>query len=105
MKIPRALHLGKSPETEEPLPQDSIGLQQEVKAALEVALDTRAAPSRHWARPRDVLLRRWSAAPGNGRSYNKVAAGRGIPSWLHNGRRGGAESVDRLRRVPNYCVI
>jgi len=39
MKIVQALHLGKSPETDEPLPAGSICLQEDVKAALEMALE------------------------------------------------------------------
>jgi hypothetical protein len=43
MKIVRALHTGTSPQTEEPLPPGSICLEEEVKAALGVALDQLAA--------------------------------------------------------------
>lgn len=39
MKIIEALHLGKSPETEEPLAQGSICLREDVKQALEMALE------------------------------------------------------------------
>jgi len=39
MKIVRALHSGKSHKDEEPLPGDSICLEDDVKAALEVALE------------------------------------------------------------------
>jgi hypothetical protein len=39
VKMVQALHLGKSPETDEPLPPGSICLQEDVKAALEVALE------------------------------------------------------------------
>jgi hypothetical protein len=50
MKIVRALHLGKSPETEEPLPADSICLREDVKAALEVALERLAWSANQKAR-------------------------------------------------------
>ena len=39
MKIIRALHLGKSPETEAPLPEDSICMRADVKEALQMALE------------------------------------------------------------------
>jgi hypothetical protein len=39
MKIVRALHAGKSPESDEPLPSDSICLRDDARAALEVALE------------------------------------------------------------------
>jgi len=39
MKIIRALQQGKSPQTEEPLPFDSICLQEDVKEALTMSLE------------------------------------------------------------------
>src|SRR5258706_6264970 len=54
MNIVRALHLGKSPETEEPLPPGSICVEEAVKRALEVALEQLA-----WAanqKPREQNL-------------------------------------------------
>lgn len=39
MKIIRTLHLGQSPETEEPLPADSVCMRADVKEALEMALE------------------------------------------------------------------
>ncbi len=39
MKIIRTLHLGKSPETEAPLPVDSVCMRADVKEALEIALE------------------------------------------------------------------
>jgi hypothetical protein len=47
MKI---VHLGKSPETDEPLSPDSICLQEDVKAALEVALEQLAWSANQKAR-------------------------------------------------------
>ena len=54
MKIVRSLHLGKSPETDEPLPPDSICLQEDVKAALEVALERLAWSANQKAREQNL---------------------------------------------------
>jgi hypothetical protein len=54
MNIVRALHSGQLPNTDEPLPPESICLREDVKAALEVALERLA-----WAanqKPREQNL-------------------------------------------------
>ena len=47
MQIVRALHSGKSPKSDEPLPPRSICLDDEVRAALAVALEQLAWSANH----------------------------------------------------------
>jgi len=65
MKIIRVLHMGKVPETEEALPEGSVCLREDVKGALEVALERLAWSANQSTRVQDLLPNQgkpWSPA-------------------------------------------
>ena len=63
MNLVRSLHLGKSPETGEPLPSDSICLREDVRGALEVALE-------HLAGAANQKARQQSQPPNQGKPWS-----------------------------------
>lgn len=54
MNIVRSLHLGKFPETGQPLPPDSICLREDVRGALEVALERLAWTANQQSREKSL---------------------------------------------------
>jgi hypothetical protein len=104
MKIVQALHLGKSPETDEPLPAGSICLQEDVKAALEVALERLAwsvnqktreqsVPNqgKPWSQDEDAQLGREF---DQSLSEREMAQAHGRSQWAINKR------LERLGKIP-----
>jgi hypothetical protein len=103
-KIVQALYLGKSPETDKPLPPGSICLQEDVKAALEVALERLTWPVNQKAREQSVPNQGKPWSPGEDAqlarefdqslSEREMAQAHGRSQWAINRR------LERLGKIP-----
>jgi hypothetical protein len=104
MKIVQALHLGKSPETDDPLPPESICLQEDVKAALEVALERLTWSANQKAREQSVPNQGKPWSPDEDAqlarefdqslSEREMAQAHGRSQWAINRR------LERLGKIP-----